>query len=91
MSRGGARPGSGRKPGTRNKRTEEQVEAIAASGLTPLDYMLGVMRDETEEKGRRLDAAKAVAPYCHARLTAVEHSGSIAAMTHEQWLDSLDG
>lgn len=90
MSRGGPRPGSGRKPGTRNKRTEEQVQAIEASGLTPLDYMLGVMRDPGEDKGRRLDAAKAVAPYCHARLTAIEHSGAIAGLTHEQWLDSLE-
>lgn len=90
MSRGGPRPGSGRKPGTRNKRTEEQVHAIEASGLTPLDYMLGVMRDESEDKVRRLDAAKAVAPYCHARLTAIEHSGVIASMTHEEWLDTLE-
>lgn len=46
MARGGARPGSGRKPGSRNKRTDEQAAAVAASGLTPLEFMLSVMRDE---------------------------------------------
>lgn len=89
MARGGARPGSGRKPGTRNKRTEEQMQAVEASGLTPLEYLLSVMRDISQETGKRVDAAKAAAPYVHARLNAVELSGSVG-MTHEQFLDGLD-
>jgi hypothetical protein len=75
MARGGRRDGAGRKPGTLNKATQEQRDAIAASGLTPLEYMLAVMRDGGADEARRLDAAKAAAPYCHARLTAVELSG----------------
>jgi hypothetical protein len=43
--------------------------------LTPLDYLLSVVRDESEDKRERLDAAKAAAPYCHARLSATELSG----------------
>ena len=36
----------------------------------PLDYLLGIMRDEDQDARWRLDAAKAAAPYCHARLSA---------------------
>jgi len=38
-------PGSGRKKGSRNKRTLALQTEIAASGEIPLDYMLRVMRD----------------------------------------------
>jgi hypothetical protein len=49
--------------------------AIAASGLTPLAYMLAIMRDEAQPVAVRLDMAKAAAPYVHPRLAAVEQSG----------------
>jgi hypothetical protein len=75
MALGGKRAGAGRKPGTRNRRTVEQVAAVEASGLMPLDYMLGVMRNENEDAVRRLDAAKAAAPYVHARLNSTELKG----------------
>lgn len=35
------------------------------SDLMPLDFLLQVMRDEEEEKGRRIQAATLAAPYCH--------------------------
>ena len=35
------------------------------SELMPLDFLLQVMRDEEEEKGRRIQAATLAAPYCH--------------------------
>jgi hypothetical protein len=89
MAKGGKREGAGRKPGTPNKATQEQRDAIAASGLTPLEYMLQVMRDEAADETRRLEAAKSAAPFCHARLSAVELSGSVATVTHEEWLASL--
>ena len=47
------------------------LAAIAAEGPTPLDYMLQVMRDEAAEPAKRLDAAKAAAPYVHPRLASV--------------------
>lgn len=37
------------------------------SGLTPLDYLLSVMRDELEEKPRRMQAASLAAPFVHAK------------------------
>ena len=69
---GGARTGSGRKPGAVTTRSREAADAAAASGLTPLDYMLSVMRDLSVDDARRLDAAKSAAPYVHARLSSVE-------------------
>jgi hypothetical protein len=74
--KGKPRPaGAGRKKGTPNKATAAKVAAIAASGLTPLDFMLGVMRDESRDVAVRLDAARSAAPYVHPKLSAVEHSG----------------
>lgn len=35
------------------------------SKLTPLEFLLKVMRDEGEDKGRRMQAASLAAPYCH--------------------------
>lgn len=73
--RGGKRHGAGRKKGARNKASAAREAAIAASGLTPLQYMLALMRDETQPVAVRLEMAKAAAPYVHPRLAAVAHTG----------------
>ena len=65
----------GRKPGVPNKLTVERQAQVAASGLTPLDYMLRVMRDEQADDIRRADMAKAAAPYVHPRLASTELTG----------------
>ena len=72
MPVGSPRPNAGRPKGTRNVKTVEQVERIEASGLTPLDFMLSVLRDTTQEQAIRLDAANKAAPYVHARLSNVD-------------------
>lgn len=72
MARGGARAGAGRKAGSLTKKTRETAEKAAQAGLTPLDYLLSVLRDEKNEMGVRIDVAKAAAPYIHARLSAVD-------------------
>lgn len=74
-TKGGARPGAGRKKGVPNKRTAATTKAVEESGLTPLDYMLGVMRDVLADPARRDDAAKAAAPYVHPKLANIEHTG----------------
>ena len=43
--------------------------------MTPLDYLLSVMRNKRAGSVARLDAAKAAAPYVHARLASVELTG----------------
>lgn len=79
--RGGKREGAGRKAGTPNRRTEERVAKIEASGLTPLDYMLSILRDEQMPTDSRFEAAKAAAPYVHAKLASVEHKGDLNVTT----------
>jgi hypothetical protein len=75
MAVGGKRPGAGRPKGAKNVKTLEQVKKVAESGLSPLEYMLSVMRDETEDRSIRLDAAHKVAPYVHAKLQPVDGDG----------------
>jgi hypothetical protein len=72
MAGGGKREGAGRPRGTPNKATAAKVAEVAASGLTPLDYLLGVMRDEGLEEPRRTDAAKAAAPFVHPKLSNID-------------------
>ena len=76
----GSKPGErrgGRTKGIPNKRTAETIAKVEASGLMPLDYMLSVLRNEHAAPELRMDAAHKAAPYVHARLTAIEHSGGI--------------
>jgi hypothetical protein len=89
----GSKPGErrgGRSKGTPNKATAAKVAEVEASGLTPLDFMLSVMRDEGKEPEVRLDAAKSAAPYVHPKLAAIEHSGELHIVNHEEALDALD-
>lgn len=58
-----------------------------AEGITPLEFMLRVMREEPafglmenpqayqRACEMRFEAAKAAAPYIHPRLAAIEHTG----------------
>src|SRR6516162_7942868 len=76
--RGGSYPGQrrgGRKRGTPNKRSVAQLEAAVAGGLMPLEQLLKVMRDPSAPLERRMYCAIAAAPYCHAKLKAIEHTG----------------
>ncbi len=76
--RGGSKPGErrgGRQKGVPNKASAAKAEAIAASGLTPLDFLLGVMRNTEHELSTRIDAGKAVAPYIHPKLANIEVTG----------------
>ena len=75
--RGGKRPGAGRQQGSKNKTTLARENAIAESGLTPLAYLLTIVRDTNQDQAARVDAAKSAAPYVHPRLAAIEHSGDI--------------
>lgn len=69
---GGKRPGAGRPPGARNKKGVALEQAIARSGMDALEYMATVMEDTSQPAQLRLDAAKAIAPYVHPRLSATE-------------------
>lgn len=84
IGRGGKRPGSGRKKGSATKKTREIADRAAEEGITPLEYMLQIMRRTTAHEDPKVEvarealafeAAKAAAPYIHPRLAAVEHTG----------------
>ena len=74
----GSKPGErrgGRQKGTRNKRESLRQQAIEQTGVTPLEFMLGVMANADNSPLMRLDAAKSAAPYVHARLQSVTLGG----------------
>lgn len=86
--RGGKREGAGRKKNAPNKRTAEIQQKVESTGITPLEYMISIMRNETLEQRERLSAAVAAAPYVHAKLTSVEMNAKVT--THEAGLDELE-
>lgn len=75
MSRGGYRPGSGRPKGAKSKQAPDEtgfpsdvVKAAATADMSPLDYMLMVMRNQDADQSRRDRMAVAAAPFCHPRI-----------------------
>lgn len=80
----------GRQKGTPNKVTAETTAKIAAAGITPLDYMLTILRDTKQNAVDRFEAAKAAAPYVHARLNATTLKGDEdAPIKHTfEWLSA---
>lgn len=98
--KGGKRPGAGRKKGVPNKRTAEVQAAVEATGITPLDFMLGIMRSTLPETSdpkialdalaMRFEAAKAAAPYVHAKLSSVEMNATVTAKSLDQELSELN-
>src|SRR3954470_18357728 len=73
----------GRQKGGVDKIKREAI--LAAQGITPLDYLMMLVRAKTEpgldpavaraRETLRFEAAKAAAPYVHARLQAVTLGG----------------
>jgi hypothetical protein len=78
MSHGGKRTGAGRPAGAATKRTREIADRAAEEGITPLEYMLNLLRDEQGDPTVRFEAAKAAAPYMHARLSSIEADVNIS-------------
>src|SRR5262245_2330349 len=62
----------GRPRGSLNKRTQTLLEAAEAGGEMPLDFLLRLMRDPHSPMARRLEAAKAAAPFLHPKLSAID-------------------
>ena len=60
---GGQREGAGRK--------STKHEYVDDGELSPLQFMLDIMRDTNRKTADRFDAAKAALPFCSARLQNV--------------------
>lgn len=73
MARGGYRPGAGRPRKEAGKapvvkdETDAEAPRKSLGGLTPLEYMLRVMNDPSEDGQRRDKMAIAAAPYVHGK------------------------
>lgn len=78
---GGKRPGAGRPKGAASKRTSEIANKAAQEGLTPLEFMMQMLRNEEADIKDRMWAAEKAAPYIHARLASVEHKGDLNVTT----------
>ena len=81
MAHGGARPGAGRKAGGANQQSREAYERAKQGGELPLDYLLRVMRDENSDEAKRIDCAKAAAPYLHPKRAPIDGNGNEAGLT----------
>ena len=74
--KGGKREGAGRKPGSKQKKTVELALKAAEEGITPLEYMLQILRDDKQPHEERKWAAEKAAPYMHPRLQTTELKGT---------------
>lgn len=83
MARGGSRIGAGRPKGKKPKwypdkgepvpppETKEEIhDAAKQENISPLEYMLRIMRDPEQSKDRRDKMAQLAAPFVHARAEA---------------------
>lgn len=61
----------GRLRGVPNRATAARQAAVSATGQTPLEALLEIMRDPGQPVGLRVDCARAAAPYVHPRMAAV--------------------
>ena len=78
-NRGGRRSGAGRPVGSKNQRTAEIARAAAEAGITPIEVMLGAMRElwaqgTPEAKREAAEIAKDAAPYIHPRLASIDQA-----------------
>jgi hypothetical protein len=69
---GGKRPKAGRPKGAVSKLHDKARKEAAKGGITPLDFMLSILRDEDNTTEDRFEAAKAAAPYMHAKLSTID-------------------
>jgi len=68
--------------------TPRKARKTDAAKLSPLDYMLQVLRDPEASPAERKWAAEKAAPYLHPRLQTVEHGGEVT-LRHEDALEAL--
>ena len=72
-----------RTKGALNKRTRAALHAvqtgeIGGDGVSPIEYLLKVVRDSEKPDAIRIEAAKAVAPYLQPKLCAVDLTNHVA-------------
>jgi hypothetical protein len=73
------------------RKANATTASFASSGpdLTPLAYMLHVLRDPKSPPDQKQWAAETAAPYCHAKLASLEHTGEVV-LCHDDVDNDLD-
>jgi hypothetical protein len=69
--------GPGRPKGKKNKILGKTAEEIIAGGESPIQFLVRTYQDEKKDYSIRLDAAKAAAPYLHAKLANHTITGDV--------------
>ena len=72
--RGGRRLGSGRKKGVKNLVGLRLKEQLLAEGISPLAFVLSIMRNSAQDLNVRLAAAQLAMPFLHSKLQTIEHT-----------------
>ena len=72
---------NGRPKGSGNKFTKD-ISEMLEDNQSPLEYMLQIMNDTENEQRERLDAAKAAAPYIHARIAYIDMNVETESIRH---------
>ena len=80
----------GRQKGTANKKTRELADKAAAQGITPLEYMLGILRAKRSTDELKRWAAEKAAPYIHPRLQSTTVTGDFNHHNHTSELSDAD-
>ena len=85
----------GRKKGTRNKLTVAREAAFAESGLSRLDFLLSILRDDNAPDREQLRAAKTALSLCHGKPRPIKVNANVPTVkvryiTHEERLAELD-
>jgi hypothetical protein len=87
---GGFRPNSGRPPGARNLKARALIEQAEADDLlTPIGFLLSLMRDPRQSLHNRMMAANICMPYLHPRLSMIRVTADPAPMSDEQLLAGI--
>lgn len=94
---GGRRPGAGRKPGSANQKTRAIADRAMAEGISPLEVMLNIMRDQwklyqqdttnTAVAQAAIAAARDCAAFVHPRLSPIDapiHVGPLEGALPDQ-------
>lgn len=95
MAHGGKRPGAGRKPGSGNRQVlswngELLADPATLKTMSPLRFLLEVMRDPAASKKARMEAAKAAAPYVHGRPRSPDPDDQVGLpLGDDGWGDDL--
>jgi len=66
-----------------NLTAAERKELAEKFGMTPLEFLLSVMADVTEEIHNRLDAAKTATPYMHRKMPIAIEGGDTPIMLYD--------